>query len=251
MNLRRNERGQAIVITVLALVALLGMCALVLDVGVWFRSKRRLQSTADAAALAGAQQLPNNPSAAKSMALDYAGRNGGDVANGAVRVTATFYPNDTISVGAKKTEPGIFSRVLGVTSTDITADAAARVGAPSFARYVAPMVVSCDHPLIKNCDGNGHPRFLENTDMNFDPMGAPGAFGMLNLSGGNGTPGTSEEAGWIFHGYDQYLDYNTWYRSDPGAKFSSQNLQSALDQRMAPDSPPLLFPVFKVLQGTG
>ena len=52
-------------------------------------------------------------------------------------------------------------------------------------------------------------------------------------------------------GYDQYLDYNTWYRSDPGAKFSSQNIQSALDQRMAPDSPPLLFPVFKVLHSSG
>ena len=54
-----NERGQAIVLSVLALVALLGMSALVLDVGNWMRTKRRLQATADAATLAGAQALPS------------------------------------------------------------------------------------------------------------------------------------------------------------------------------------------------
>ena len=65
---RKNERGQAIVLMVLALVVLLGMAALVLDVGNWFHTKRRLQATSDAAALAGAQKLPEDPSGAATMA---------------------------------------------------------------------------------------------------------------------------------------------------------------------------------------
>ena len=83
--------------------------------------------------------------------------------------------------------------------------------------------------------------------MDFDPMGAPGAFGMLNLDDDNGTPGASEEGDWILHGFDKYLDIGK-YRSDPGAKFSSQNVNGALDARVGTV---LLFPVFKTLDGTG
>jgi len=83
--------------------------------------------------------------------------------------------------------------------------------------------------------------------MDYDKMGAPGAFGMLNLDNDNGTPGASEEGGWILHGYDKYLPLGM-YRSDPGAKFSSQNVSGALDARVGSV---LLFPVFKTLSGTG
>ena len=58
----KRENGQAMVLTILFLAGLLGMAALVLDVGSWFREKRQLQLTADASALAGAQALPGSPS---------------------------------------------------------------------------------------------------------------------------------------------------------------------------------------------
>ncbi len=252
MSVRKSESGQAIVLMVISLAVLTGMAALVLDVGVWMRTDRRLQATADAAALAGAQQLPDSPGNARAMALDYANRNGGDVqAGGGITVSSTFNPNDTIQVRAEKNQPGIFSRILGVDSADIHASAKARVDTPYAVQYVAPMVVSCDHPLIKKCNGSKNdPTFNVSTSMDFDPMGAPGAFGMLNLSGGNGTPGTSEESEWILHGFDRKLDVPKNYRSDPGAKFSSQQLQDALDSRMGTD-PVLLFPVFETLRGTG
>jgi hypothetical protein len=83
--------------------------------------------------------------------------------------------------------------------------------------------------------------------MDFDKEGAPGAFGMLNLDGGQGTPGASEEGDWILHGFDKYLGIGK-YKSDPGAKFSSQNVNGALDARVGTV---LLFPVFKTLTGNG
>jgi Flp pilus assembly protein TadG len=249
----RNERGQAVVLSVLALVALLGMSALVLDVGNWFRTKRRLQATADAAVLAGAQQLPQNASAAQAMALDYANKNGGDVKAADITVTTTFTTNDTISVKAGKTEDGVFSKVIGIDNANIDASAKARVDAPLQARYVAPMVVYCDHPLLKNCTGTGNPKFQTNTELPFDKdsTGAPGAFGMLNLgkdNGGSGTPGSSEEAEWILHGFDKLLPLGM-YDSDPGAKFSSGgNVVQALEGRIGTV---LLFPVYKTLDGQG
>jgi Flp pilus assembly protein TadG len=247
MTASRNERGQALVLTVLALVVLLGMCALVLDVGAWFHQKRHLQATADAAALAAAQRLPSNPSSAVTYAVAYANKNGGGVDAGDVTISSSRNADDTISVKAHKTNNGVFSRVLGVISVNIAATAKARVDGPKEALHVAPMVVNCGHPLIQNCGGNNMPQFKVPTTMNFDPMGAPGAFGMLNLDGQNGTVGSSDEAQWIGTGFDKYLGLGN-YKSDPGAKFSSQNIQSALDQRIGTV---LLFPVFRVLSGTG
>jgi hypothetical protein len=59
--------------------------------------------------------------------------------------------------------------------------------------------------------------------------------------------GASEEGEWILHGFDKYLGLGK-YRSDPGAKFSSSNVNGALDARVGSV---LLFPVFKTLDGTG
>jgi hypothetical protein len=245
--LRKSESGQAIVLMTLSLVVVLGMAALVLDVGNWFHTKRRLQGTADAAALAGAQKLPDDPSAAQTMAMSYANQNGGDVAGANIVVSSTVLPNDTISVRARKTDPGFFSGILGIASADIDARAKARVGPPAQAKYVAPMVVYCGHDLIQNCDGNHVPTFNVQTTMDFDKMGAPGAFGMLNLQGGNGAVGAQEEADWILKGFDKYLPLGL-YRSDPGAKFESSNVGDALDARIGTV---LLFPVFKTLSGNG
>ena len=248
MSRTRNERGQVVVLTVIALTVLLGMSALVLDVGAWFHSKRQLQATADASALAGAQMLPDTPGTAISTALDYANKNGGAVAGGDVTITSTNVGNDTISVAAKKQEPGFFARVFGLNVVDVGAKATALVGITNQAKYVAPMVVDCDHELIKNCNDNGKkPEFNKQTTLNYDPMGAPGAFGMLNL-GGNQNPGSSEEADWILHGFNQYLGVNQNYRSDPGAKFSSSNIQGALSDRV---NTVLLFPVYQTLSGGG
>ena len=243
----KSERGQAFVLATVAMVMCCGMAALVLDVGNWFRDKRRLQGTADAAALAGAQQLPLDPSAAKDLALSYADKNGGDVAGADIVVTSQYQANDTIAVKAQRNDPGIFSRVIGATSADLTANAKARVGPPAQALNVAPMVVFCGHSLIQNCNNNHTPDFGIPTTMDYNPMGAPGAFGMLNLDGENGTIGSSTEANWINQGFNKYLGLGK-YQSDPGAKFSSQNIQGALDARIGTV---LLFPVYKTLTGTG
>lgn len=243
----RHESGQAFVVTVVALVALLGMTALVLDVGAWFRSQRKLQATADAAALAGAQALPTNASTASQLAVQYGTTNGGGVAAADVSITSTNSADDTIQVDAKKQDPSFFSKVFGISVVDIAASAKAIVGTPAQAMYVAPMVVYCDHPLIKNCNGNHTPTFNQATSLDYSKMGAPGAFGMLDLSNSQGNVGSSTLASWITQGYTQYLPLGN-YDSDPGAKFSSANVSGALNGRIGSV---LLFPVFDTLNSQG
>lgn len=243
----KSERGQALVIFAGALVMCMAMAAFVLDVGNWFRDKRRLQGTVDAAALAGAQQLPDDPGGASAQAMSYATKNGGDVAGADIVITSQFQPNDTIAVAGKRTDDGIFTKVIGISGANITANAKVRVGPPAQALHVAPMVVFCGHSLIQNCNNDHTPQFNVETTLNYDKMGAPGAFGMLDLNGEGGAVGTSDEAAWILHGFDKYLGLGK-YNSDPGAKFSSSNVQSALEARLHTT---LLFPVFKTLDDTG
>ena len=70
----RRERGQILPLIVLMLIALLGVAAFAIDVGYAYYAKRQLQSATDAAALAGAQDLPNGTSAI-ATATSYAGSN--------------------------------------------------------------------------------------------------------------------------------------------------------------------------------
>jgi Putative Flp pilus-assembly TadE/G-like/von Willebrand factor type A domain len=71
----RNERGQVVVLVVVMLVVLLGFAALVIDVGYAYYAHRQLQASADAAALAGAQELPNQARAI-AVARDYSSSEG-------------------------------------------------------------------------------------------------------------------------------------------------------------------------------
>ncbi|MGZ4416390.1 MAG: hypothetical protein ACXVRZ_18765, partial [Gaiellaceae bacterium] len=153
-------------------------------------------------------------------------------------------PGDTISVQASNSAPGYFAKVFHVNSVDVSASAAARSDLPAEALGVAPMVVSDQHPLLR---GGGCPCFGQNTTLPYNPLGAPGAFGMLDLSHSGGTLGSSEEANWILQGYEQYLGLGK-YPSDPGAKFSAGVIQASLTDRIGTV---LLFPVYHRLTGTG
>src|SRR5438105_1875180 len=72
---RGDERGQVIVLVLVALLVLLGMCAMVIDLGYLYWNQRSLQKTADAAALAGAMELPDTAKST-SVATQYGAKTG-------------------------------------------------------------------------------------------------------------------------------------------------------------------------------
>ena len=84
----RSESGQALVFMVFALLTIVGMAAIVVDGGQWLQAQRHLQTAADAAALAGAQDLPLTGTAG-STASSYAQTN-----DAGISTTSTF-PSDS------------------------------------------------------------------------------------------------------------------------------------------------------------
>lgn len=71
----RRERGQIMILFVLVLIVIMGFAAMVIDVGVLRNANQNLWNALDAGALAGASQLPDDPSKASSIALQYADLN--------------------------------------------------------------------------------------------------------------------------------------------------------------------------------
>ena len=136
MRRARGERGQILAVIVLALVALLGIAAFAIDVGYAYYAKRQLQSATDAAALAGAQDLPTAATAINT-ATAYAAANvpanlSGLTFTYQTKCTATAViatgcdaavnPNALVVSGTGATNTW-FARVFGIDHFNISAHA--------------------------------------------------------------------------------------------------------------------------------
>src|SRR5450432_3717975 len=73
---RRRRNGQVLVIFAGAIVALIGIVAIVVDVSWYWANSLRVQRAADAAALAGAIYLPGSTANAYKYAIAEATKNG-------------------------------------------------------------------------------------------------------------------------------------------------------------------------------
>jgi len=201
----------------------------------------------DAAALAGAQDLPYDTVSANADAASYAAKNGGAVAGQSISISSTSVPNDTITVDADKTAPTFFAKTFGLSSVGVKAHAVAIASQLGQAQYVAPIVVNKNHPKLS---GPGCPCFgdTNTTTLPLATTGAPGSFDLLNLDnahGGDGGPDTL--AGWILTGFDGLLDLGDYY-SNTGVKWNSSEIHDALQVRLGST---LLFPVYDRVVGTG
>jgi Flp pilus assembly protein TadG len=256
----RGDNGQAAVLTVVLLVVLLGMAALVLDIGSWYRADRATQSTADAAALAGAQALPGDSVTAKALAQQYAVKNGG-IGGGGITFSSKIVANDTIKVTVKRDAPTFFARVFGRNSVTVGSTATARSEGVSSVKYVAPIVVHYKNPLL-NCKGPAskptcapdfgasHPTTLNLEDLHKSGGGSgAGAFGLLNLNYGDptGNIGAGTLADWLLHGYQDYLPTGIYF-SAPSANFNNSQFQDSMQAVLGKE---VLFPVYRLLTGPG
>jgi Putative Flp pilus-assembly TadE/G-like len=135
MRAPRRERGQVLPLIALALAALLGIGAFAIDVGYAYYAKRQLQSATDAAALAGALDLPNATTAI-TTATSYAAANTpsnlsfnftyqASCTNTAILATgcnASVNPNQ-LTVSASGQTNTWFARIFGISHFDVSAHA--------------------------------------------------------------------------------------------------------------------------------
>jgi Flp pilus assembly protein TadG len=194
---RSGERGQAVVLFALGLAGLCGFVGLALDVGQLLATKTDLQKTADAAVLAGAQDLPTTTTA-QATALAYATTNG--VPNATVVFSQTYSANDTIEVTATRHVNYTFLKVLGLSGADVSAKAKARAGSYVGGKGIVPwgLVASnnSNSKLLQNTcflnnDANGIPQFKQNTQCTLKygaGTNSGGDFGALTIGQSGAAP---------------------------------------------------------------
>jgi hypothetical protein len=140
MKRMRDESGQAAIMAVLGLTCILGFVGFATDVGVLLHAKRNLQIAADAAALAGANEITIDSTQIVAAGKAASATNG--FTDGSNSVTVAINnppslgphatgPNKAIYVEAivTQTQPTFFMRVLGFTSMPVSARAVAFNGA--------------------------------------------------------------------------------------------------------------------------
>lgn len=143
------RRGAALPLVALAMAALLGMCALAIDLGMAFTARSEAQRVADAAALAGGSAFLDFLAAdatqpATDRAYEYALRN--TVRNVAVdssEVQVEVIP-DSMKVRvriARAALPTWFARVVGIDQVDVGAQAAAQAFQAGEALCLKPFAV--------------------------------------------------------------------------------------------------------------
>lgn len=202
----RSETGQVLpLVGVVLMTLMLGVGALVLDVGARFVASRHVQGVADAAALAAARDLPQDPGAAVADANAYARTNGGTLDS------ATVQSGDTISVQASQQAPLFFARAFGISDGTVRASAVASVSGASELPRGGPGSDGTGRPIPFAVDSGDVAPFGQETTLDFgpsDPVGS-GQFGLIDFSGsGNASPPTL--ASWIADGFPGTLGTGTY-----------------------------------------
>jgi Flp pilus assembly protein TadG len=246
----RGESGQAVVFVVVTLTCLVGIAALIIDGGSWLRAQRHLQTAADAAALAGAQNLPTDQAGAQSTAISYAQQNYA----GLPAPTVTFPDTATIDVVAQTTAPGFLAKLYGSVFNNVTvrAHARAQVTSPLFMKNVAPVAV-------KNtvaCAATNPGCYGQTVTLTFDESQvASSTIGLIDLTcHSTASTACNTAAGiggnqlktWIENGYPQALPANQWYGVKTGETVGpvKQGFTNMVGI-------PLFFPVFDQVANNG
>jgi Flp pilus assembly protein TadG len=133
---RDRESGQALIFVGLSLVVLTAVVGLAIDLGYLRYTKRRLQTAADSAAIAGASELDNGNFV--TAALNDSKSNGFENGVNGVTVTTHNPPIDPpfntklnsatfVEVQVQQTAPTFFMRIFGVDRASVSATAVAQL----------------------------------------------------------------------------------------------------------------------------
>ena len=199
-----ETKGQTLPLIVVFMLLLMVVCGMVLDIGNAYRVKTALQASADAAAAAGAGQLPNTGSALSTV-QQYGSETGGkNPVRGSGNVTITGVANcvtsakfcnpaNTVQVTESTSVPTAFLRVIGIDTIPITVHSQAC--SPCGAKPLDIMVVldrtgSMEGSKLQSAT-DGIKAFLSTMDTGLDNVGLAVLPPATNTSTACATPQSS------------------------------------------------------------
>src|SRR5438309_904198 len=126
---RRRERGQILPMMAIALVAIVAVIAVAADMGYFFDYRRRMQTGADGAAMAGAEQLRRDANDAQVQPAAFSAAASNGFTNGASSTQVVIHHPPTsgpyagndrfVEAIISQTRPTIFMGILGINSASV------------------------------------------------------------------------------------------------------------------------------------
>ncbi|MRS12810.1 MAG: hypothetical protein EG823_07035 [Actinobacteria bacterium] len=185
----RDDRGAVAVTVALLLFVLLLLSALVVDMGYWYNVRRQLQSAADAGALAGCRELASGGSNNDiwDAVTAYAGANAVTPVDNITVIEPSpgglsDIGDDFVKVTVSSDAVGFFSRIVGMDSNVIQAQAKARLDYLVGARTPVPWALPILQVTRMFADVNGVEHAMsEGTDDHWSgwlPSGSTGTVGV-------------------------------------------------------------------------
>jgi Flp pilus assembly protein TadG len=180
-----EQCGQVAVLAALFMVVLLGMSALVIDVGFLFVTKTQLQTSADAGALAGADDLNNaNPATAASTATSYAKMSPGQSTDTVVIVITNTSSTRQVQVTTSRVVTYFFAQVFGYTNSTVTATATAAVFPAGSVPSATPFVIEAPQDIVWQGVNN---QYSQPYTMEINPVGKTDHFTYVDVVFNNPT----------------------------------------------------------------
>ncbi|CCO07027.1 pilus assembly protein TadG-related protein [Desulforamulus hydrothermalis] len=219
--LLKDEQGLAVVLVSLAMTVLIGALALVTDFGLVAFNKSKLANAADAAALAGVQELPENPALASQIAQSYAQANGLQVNQVEVKLVPDLDSSQYVGVQviASKTVEYVLGKIWGFSSLQLQSQATAQVMPITSVYGAAPLFIPDTQPLVF-----GQPYTLRSKDADF----GPGNFGALDFPN---SAGAKDFSYYLANGYEGIIKVS--YEIDTLTGVKKQKTIEGISQRIA------------------
>jgi Flp pilus assembly protein TadG len=149
-NMVSDQRGQSLVVVVLAMGVIMCMAAFAIDASNWYLKHHEAQVTADAASLAAANYMAQNGTAgtATTVATTYASDNGITLSATNVNVNTTAA---TVTVTVPTNSPSAFAGLFGLSDPALRASAVA-----SYSAKVAYSLFAGNSGCTSNVDSSGN-----------------------------------------------------------------------------------------------
>lgn len=211
MSQLKRENGNVSLLVLLLMVVLLSSTGVAVDVGRIVIERAKLSNALDYAALAGAQELPDDPDAARTVAIAYLNDNDIDPTNISIEITDD---HKTIALNGTKEMEFSFIRVLGFDKTNVVGSSKVILGA------------------VKSVKGGLRPFAVEDFDYTYGTLitlkqeggdGYHGNYGVVAL-GGTGAGNYEYNA---LYGFDGEIAIGDEIETEPGNMASVSNTLKA------------------------
>ena len=174
-SLRGSQRGQGLILAMLAMTVVFAIGAIVVDFGLWLGERRGAQTDADFVALAGAWELLDSngdPVGAANSSLA-ANDEQGNASLEDLTVDDTCFNQgqpDAVTADVRHESDSLFAGIFGLFAPEIGARAKACVGAANAPLGIVPFEV--DTGMSDCFESNGIPKFNSICPLDFGSQGS-------------------------------------------------------------------------------